>query len=308
MEYINKSTKSLNANLDKKGLKKLIILPDYSPGKGRLPNGSVAIYSANEHSISGEFLGPDIGCGMLLARFGENLGDDLAYANYGIFVKLREARKASLGSGNHFINIYKVETSNLPNLDKEDNVVLIHSGSRLYGRDIFGKRLVGERYVEAHEHAQMFARQNRQKLLEIVMEASATETDTLLDIPHNTVELNNGEVIYRKGAVKLKPGEISIISSYLGGKAIIVRAKPKIEELEWSMCHGTGRKISRSDAKEIPFDSTELRKRIHIPNTIYDDSIDTEAPHCYRDIEEIFPRVEDYIEVVAELKPLSYVS
>lgn len=310
METINLSGEPLILpDLDKKGLEKLVILPDYSPGKGKLPVGVVAIYSKSEHIPSSEFIGPDIGCGMALARFDEP-PEDLKYAAYGIAgeLQLAQTELGSLGGGNHFINIYEVDSSEDPEseLIPGEQVVLIHSGSRLRGVEAYNGGLIGRAYLEEYQEALEFGRENRERLLRLVEKVSGRRAILLLDQPHNTLEETEDHFIYRKGAVKLREGELTVIPSSFSGKAIIVRAKD-MSELMWSINHGTGRKIPRREARQIVFDSEEIRKRVFIPHFISDDSLRTENPACYRTIEEITPAIKPYVEIVARLTPKAYV-
>ena len=310
LKLTNLSTQNLIAPyLDKKGLKELIMLPDYSPGRGKLPTGSVAIYSSSKHTPNAQMLGPDIGCGMLLAKFKKPI-KDLEYSNYKIASELRASGSelGSLGGGNHFIDFYEaMGPCDEISLKNGDQLVLIHSGSRLKGKDIFDKKLKGEEYLQEYKKAVEFGEKNRSKLAEIVEKNSENELDLVFDNIHNSIEIENDKIIYRKGAVNMKENKIGIISSRMGSKAIIVTPKSSLKKLKNSLCHGTGRKISRSEAKKRFFDSKELRGEIHIPNFIADDFIKTEAPHCYRSLEEIFPALDEYITRIGTLKNLSHI-
>ncbi len=311
MELINLSDGSLNApHLDKKGLKKLILLPDYSPSRGILPTGSVAIYDASKHTPDYRYLGSDIGCGMLLARIDSPL-KDLEHTGDKTYLRLKENidGETSLGRGNHFINFYEVEESQDPSFQENEQLVLIHSGSRLFGKRVYEEKLMGQEYIDAHNQAVGNATENRKKLLAILQQETNLGMIPLLDLPHNTISIDNDEreIIYRKGSVHIASGEIAVISSHVGGKAAIVKAKPDIDEIEKSMCHGTGRKFSRSEAKKMIFDFEKLRNNIYIPKSITNKSMQTEAPDCYRKLEAILDRLLPYIEVTQSLRPLSYI-
>lgn len=290
-----------------KGLKKLILLPDYSPAGGILPVGSVAVFNKKEHKITSDFLGPDIGCGMLLAKFSKPL-KDIEYTNYKLVERLRsKTEMGSLGGGNHFIDMYESDEINELGLKKGDMVTLIHSGSRLEGQYIFLEGSEGWDYYEKYCEAVEFGKENRRYLLKKVEKSSENKLEIIFDRIHNTLEESGDNIIYRKGAIKLKPNEIGILSSCMGEDALIIKAKEKIKDLEYSICHGTGRKISRSDAKEIEFDSGKIRDKICIPSTICDRYFKTEAPHCYNTLEETLPPLKDYVEVIGKLKAKSYV-
>tara|TARA_Y100000310_G_scaffold162223_1_gene162184 strand:+ start:4403 stop:5323 length:921 start_codon:yes stop_codon:yes gene_type:complete len=305
---MNLSDARINGNLDKKGLKKLIVLPDYCPGRDKLPTGSVAVYSKDEHTPSSKFIGPDIGCGMTLAQFDRDV-IDVEHITYLVANELKavDTELGSLGGGNHFINFYQVVSADALDLKQDDVLALIHSGSRLKGKKIFEEGLVGDEYIREHNGAVEFGEKNRSRLIDLVQNCSNAKLNLLLDLPHNTLEVTDSDFIYRKGAMKLKSKEYGVIPSTMGGEAVLIRGTDSIEELENSICHGTGRKISRSDSKNMEFDSTSLRKKIYIPNSISDSSLRTEAPHCYRGLDEVLPKLHKYASIVGRLKPLSYV-
>lgn len=309
MEFINLTCNylKLKKGYSLKGLKKLVLLPDYAPAGGILPVGSVAVFDKKEHKVSSDFLGPDIGCGMMLAKFVKPL-QDLEYTNYKLVERLRSKTElGSLGGGNHFIDMYESDNIEELGLKKGEIVTLIHSGSRLEGQYIFLEGLEGWEYYEKYCEAVEFGKENRKKLLKKVEKSANNKLDILYDGIHNTMEESGNNIIYRKGAVKIKPGEIGIIPSCMAEDALIIKAKEKIRDIEYSMCHGTGRKISRSNAKNIEFASGEIRKKICIPSTIYDWFFKTEAPHCYNSINDILPPLKEYIEIIGKLKAKSYV-
>ncbi len=82
---------------DRHGLRRVVVLPDYSPGKGKLPVGTVAVYEKSGHEFDPEFLGPDIGCGMLLASFDKPL-EDLEHVAY----KVCTNQNSQIGGGQSF--------------------------------------------------------------------------------------------------------------------------------------------------------------------------------------------------------------
>lgn len=310
MEFTNLSDSNLRFAGNREGLLKLIVLPDYCPGKGDLPVGIVAVYNKGNHEVHSTYLGPDVGCGMVLARFEEPL-EDLKYTTYKIAAKLRDVTTelGSLGSGNHFIDVLKAEEIKQDiGIRPGDDLVLIHTGSRLAGQRIYEEDMSGPAYLRAYEHLIEYGKQNRKSILKLVEKCADNSLDFVLESYHNSVDISQEKVVYRKGAVKLLPGEVGVIPSSMAGKALLVRGKDSLRELEYSMCHGTGRKVSRRGAKNMHFDFGKLRERVVIPNLISNWQIRTETPDCYRTIEEILPKIEPYVEVIGTLVPKAYVS
>ena len=304
MEFINLSGSYLNARLDKKGLQKLILLPDYSPSKDKLPVGSVAVYDKEEHIISSKYLGPDTGCGMLLAKFISDI-EDLEDVTNGIASRLLEKPRGlgSLGHGNHFITFYDVADTEGSPLKNGEKVVLIHSGSRERGLKLYEQGLKGDFSLEMQGQVEDYAKKNREMLLNIIKDTGKIQAEPVFDRPHNFFEINDGKITYRKGAVKLVPGEFSVLSSSMAGDALIVKAKPAISELEYSLPHSTGRKISRKKAKEGKVFLDGFPKNIYVPYFIYAENLAGEMPACYKTVEEITPSIEKYVEITGKLKP-----
>ncbi len=306
MEFINLSEKPLKLAGKKEGLLKLVVLPDYCPGRGLLPTGIVAVYDRETHEISEEYLGQDAGCGMTLARFETPLRTDLEQIAYNTSCQLfwQGSRKRGIGGGNHFISFYDVtSTDGHPlGLKQKDSVVLIHTGSRLIKREKKLDSKDNKHEIEEYEKIRDNAELNRRYILELVKKSSPNRLKVLLDRAHNTMELTPNKIIYRKGAIKLLPGEIGIIPSTIGGDAVLVRGRNNIYETENSMCHGVGRRVSRSEAKTLFPDFDELRKRVYIPNQIEDRQIWTEHPDFYQNLEEVLIKAKDYIDVIGRLR------
>ena len=67
----------------------------------------------------------------------------------------------------------------------------------------------------------------------------------------NHFEHTDDGVIIRKGAVKVKPGEMTIVPSNMNGDVVLISATREVEKTYNSLCHGTGRIMSRGEAKEF---------------------------------------------------------
>ena len=65
---VNLSEEPLRLSRNVTNFKKIIVLPDYSPGR-YLPTGITIAFDASRHKFNKHFLGSDIGCGMLIAKF-----------------------------------------------------------------------------------------------------------------------------------------------------------------------------------------------------------------------------------------------
>lgn len=312
MEFVNLSDKALKFSGSKKGLKKMILLPDYCPGAGGLPVGVVAVYDRKGHNLHTDYLGPDVGCGMTFAKFRdapENGLEHLTYSTTNELASYPKNGKVSLGGGNHFINFYEVEKINDGNeeldLNEKDNVVLVHSGSGKKGKEFYEANLTNNEYIAQYDQITELAKKNREGLIGVIKKMAGVPVDILFDRNHNSIEFKPDEIIYRKGTIELHPNQYALIPSSMAGDALLIKGKQKVSELENSMAHGTGRKMSRGEAKTKNFTFDKVREKIYLPSFIPDDHIRTEHPRCYRTIEDILPAIKDYVEVVGVLKPLA---
>ena len=91
------------------------------------------------------------------------------------------------------------------------------------------------------------------------------------------------------------------------GDVVTIRGKEKVKSVYNSMCHGTGRTMSRSAAKvqSSSYDYDTLRNKIYIPEVIKNESIKTDAPYCYRDLDDCLLLIDDLVEVENRFKPIA---
>lgn len=278
---------------------RVILLPDACPGRAPLPTGTVVLTSQPDWR---RFAVSDCGCGMRLLRSTLRLDELNSPLWDRVADELRSNRGnlGDLGGGNHFLD-------GLLSYEEETLYFLIHTGSRAESGlvdDLINQPVEFDREFE---RIVQWAEDNR-AAVQTSLERVIGQTELVLDLPHNTFEKTENGVLIRKGAVKLLPGEITIIPSHIGGDASLVRAKPKISEALFSMSHGVGRKMSRSEAKNAArhFDFKELRDRVLMPSTLNDDSLRTEGPFAYRELEVCLSLIDDYVEEIRRFSVVAY--
>jgi len=279
----------------------VVFLPDACPGKSPLPTGTVV---KTKQSNWRKFAVSDCGCGMLLGKslvktqdFDRALWDQI-YKD----LKANRGKLGDLGSGNHFLNAYESYSNDLI-------YFLIHTGSR--EESVFVEPLVDspERFDAEFIRVCKWAEENRLSIAAMLEKRFGT-LDIVMDRNHNSFEmLQDNYVIIRKGAVKLMPGEVTIIPSNMADDAVVVRATGEIESTLHSMSHGTGRIMSRSQAKAHAesYDYETLRDRIYIPDEISNHSIKTEAPFCYRDLDSCLKLIDNLVVEVERFSPFAYI-
>lgn len=284
------------------GLKaeEFVFLPDACPGKSPLPTGTAVLTKQHDWR---RFAVSDCGCGMRLVR-SKVLAEDLDLSNWNQVAAHLRANKGGLGDlggGNHFLDA-------LVPYEHEHLYFLIHTGSRAESGHV--DTLVDQpaEFDAEFDRVVNWAAENREKIHE-KLDMVFGKSEVVLDLPHNTYEqLSEGEVIIRKGSVRVLPGELSVIPSHMSGDVVLVKARSKVTEILNSISHGTGRTMSRSDCKPLAdnFDFEGLRKSILIPSGVENASLRTDGPFAYRELEACLALIEEYVEVVMRFAVVGY--
>lgn len=269
----------------------IVFLPDACPGKSPLPTGTAVLTRQEDWR---RFAISDCGCGMRLVRSSIH-PDDLDSTRWDRLAAILRSNKGGmgdLGGGNHFLDALKpVQDGPLH--------FLIHTGSRSESGHV--DHLINNPAAFDAEFARVvaWARDNRAKIHKAI-EAVFGPAELLLDLPHNTFQiLPDDGVIIRKGSVQLMPGELSIIPSHICGDAVLVRATGEVRDILYSMSHGTGRTMARSECKPLAdaYNFDALRRNILLPTDLSTASLRTEGPYAYRDLDECLLLLDGYVEV-----------
>lgn len=303
MELINYSAEPLNKvyswlphDLE---AEKVIFFPDACPGKSPLPTGTV-VFTKQENWR--KFAISDCGCGMLLceaeiskADFKKEIWDSIYYD-----IQANKGKLGDLGSGNHFLDALESYT--------DDKIsFLIHTGSRNESKlvdDLVDKpQQFDTKFYDVCE----WAKENRYAIFKI-LEKYFGRLNLVLDKNHNHFEITDDGVIIRKGAVRVEAGEQTIVPSNMNGDVVLITATKEVENTYNSLCHGTGRVMSRGEAKAFAaiFDYDALREKIYIPEMIANDNIKTDAPFCYRDLDSCLGLINNLIQVDKRYSVFAY--
>jgi tRNA-splicing ligase RtcB (3'-phosphate/5'-hydroxy nucleic acid ligase) len=237
----------------------------------------------------------------------------------------------TLGTGNHFIELC---------LDEQDRVwIMLHSGSRGVGNRI-GRYFIElakedmrrffinlpdadlaylpqgtesfRDYIEAVTWAQDYARDNRELMMAMVLDA-LRETGVLPDFEadleavnchHNYVawEHHYGDnvLVTRKGAVRARRGDLGIIPGSMGTRSYIVRGRGDAESFH-SCSHGAGRVMTRTEARRRFSVDDHARATAHVECRKDADVID-ETPAAYKSIDAVMEAQRDLVDVVHTLR------
>lgn len=235
----------------------------------------------------------------------------------------------TLGTGNHFIEIC---------LDESDHVwVMLHSGSRGAGNTIGqyfinkakeemqrhfihlpdtdlaylveGSPLLDD-YVQAVGWAQDYAWINRQLMMSSTLRVLGRHLppfklgETAVNCHHNYIDREHhfGENVWvtRKGAVRVREGQLGIIPGSMGARSFIVRGKGNPESF-CSCSHGAGRRMSRTQAQKN-FSIEDHIAATHGIECRKDSDVIDETPMAYKDIDAVMAAQADLVEVVHTLK------
>jgi tRNA-splicing ligase RtcB (3'-phosphate/5'-hydroxy nucleic acid ligase) len=230
--------------------------------------------------------------------------------------------------------------------------VLVHSGSRglghqvctdfvrrmdrslaTYGIDLPDRQLScapldspeGRDYLAAMAAAANFAWANRQALGHAVRSAvgsvlgpeAAAGTRTVYDVAHNVAKLeeHGGRrvCVHRKGATRAFPGQAVFIPGSMGTASYVLAGLPgAMEQTFGTVCHGAGRRLSRTAARR-QVEASELRRELEAAGvTVAAASrrgLTEEAPVAYKDVDRVVEVVEraGLAARVARLRPIGVI-
>jgi RNA-splicing ligase RtcB len=220
----------------------------------------------------------------------------------------------TLGGGNHFIEV---------DVDEEHNRwLLVHTGSRILGAktseyheisalketpdDSPIKYLSGayaEEYLDDMRIVQNYAAINRLLIAMDIVEGFFKVNFSLenyRDTVHNYYDFE--DKVIRKGAISAREGQKIIIPFSMSEGAVLGTGKGNTD---WnnSAPHGSGRKISRSQARNLSLD--EYRKQMKgIWSSSVGEKTLEECPMAYKRSRDILDFIEETIKIDRRLKPV----
>jgi tRNA-splicing ligase RtcB len=165
-------------------------------------------------------------------------------------------------------------------------------------------------YVEAVHWAQEYAFQNRQCMVDLVLEALRRHlpafevTSEVVNCHHNYVaqEHHYGADVWvtRKGAIRARQGDLGIIPGSMGARSYIVRGLGNPDSFN-SSAHGAGRRMSRT-AAEKQFTESDMVQQTEGVICRKDKGVIDEIPGAYKDIDAVMENQKDLTETLHTLK------
>lgn len=249
----------------------------------------------------------------------------------------------TLGGGNHFIELQVDEEGYLG--------IMIHSGSRHLGKEICDYfhnvarelnqkwysavpdeyRLAflpvdsheGKQYIDWMNLAMDYAYENRQKMMEQVMEIVAkyvekyagisAEYGKIINCHHNYAAIENhfgkNVWVHRKGATRVRQGEIAVIPGAMGSYSYVVEGLGNPDSF-CSSSHGAGRAYSRTGAKEafsVEQVILDLREQDVVLGKQKKNDVAEECRFAYKDIDVVMENQKDLVKPMKKLKTVGVV-
>jgi tRNA-splicing ligase RtcB len=244
----------------------------------------------------------------------------------------------TLGGGNHFIELQEDENEKL--------CIMIHSGSRNFGYRIakyfndIAKELnqkwfsevkkevdlaflpidikEGQEYIKWMKLALEFAQENRQKMLDAIKSILLKKIPNIqfsneVNAHHNYADIENhygkNVWIHRKGAIRVREGDLGIIPGAMGSYSYIVKGKGNLESF-YSCSHGAGRRMGRKKASQefiVQNVIEDLKEQGVILGKRKKDDISEESRFAYKDIDFVINNELDLIEPIKKLKTIAVI-
>ena len=160
-------------------------------------------------------------------------------------------------------------------------------------------------YMEQYLHdvviCQNFAKQNREKIAEILLEQTGLTAGEAFHTIHNYIDVD--EMILRKGAIAAHKGEKILIPINMRDGSILALGKGN-PDWNYSAPHGAGRVMSRTQAfHELSLENYQ-KEMTGIYSTSVNQSTLDEAPMAYRSLKDITDVLEDTAEIIDIMKPV----
>ncbi len=318
------------------------IMPDTHLGKVAVVGFTAPINPKGE--IIPAIIGNDIGCGMLCCEIDTgnkeidfdkldkvirnfinssefpkdlSLNPDFQKTIQNLCPKLNTSAQqqigklATLGSGNHFIEIDKNENGK--------TYMVIHTGSRNLGGQVASKYCEiaskqnpypngmsylsgdeGKEYLEAVKIASQYAQLNRRLIADKIIKDMGWTEKSSFESVHNYI---GEDGIIRKGAISAKKGERVIIPLNMHDGSLIAEGKGNPDWND-SAPHGAGRILSRSEAhKKVSLEDYKKVMQGIYTTCVSSKTLD-ESPQAYKDAKEIERNIGATVSVQERIKPL----
>ncbi len=232
-----------------------------------------------------------------------NLGKQVADYYQALAVELNKGKEEYFNKREEIIRTFKEQgrrteiQAELEKIQKEwieQNPTIPPELCYLYGRFL-------EDYLHDVEICQAFARRNREKMAEIILERLGLTAISSFHTIHNYIDTE--EKILRKGAIAAHKGEKVLIPINMRDGSVLAVGKGN-PEWNYSAPHGAGRIMSRTRAKEEISLEAYQNAMAGIYTTSVNESTLDEAPMAYKSLNDIIDIIADSVDIIEVLKPI----
>lgn len=158
-----------------------------------------------------------------------------------------------------------------------------------------------EDYLHDVEICQRFARRNREKMAEILLERAGLVGYESFHTIHNYIDTE--EMILRKGAIAAHAGEKVLIPINMRDGSVLAIGKGN-PEWNYSAPHGAGRIMSRTQARKDLDIAEYQREMAGVYTTSVNENTLDEAPMAYKSLEDIIDVIRESVDVIEVMRPI----
>lgn len=232
-----------------------------------------------------------------------NLGKQVAEFYQQLAVDLHAGKEDYFNKRDEIITTYKAEgkrdqiSTALKTLKKNYEAKLSEVPADICW--LYGKYL--EDYLHDVEICQAFAKLNREKMAEIILQMTGMTAVESFHTIHNYIDTD--EMILRKGAIAAHKGEKVLIPINMRDGSVIAVGRGNAE-WNYSAPHGAGRLFSRAKAKET-FDVETYKQAMEgIYSTSVGENTLDESPMAYKSLADIIDVIKESVDVIEVMKPV----
>ncbi|WP_029231800.1 RNA-splicing ligase RtcB [Butyrivibrio sp. VCB2006] len=158
-----------------------------------------------------------------------------------------------------------------------------------------------EDYLHDVEICQRFAKRNREKMVEILLEKTGLSAGESFHTVHNYIDTK--EMILRKGSIAAHKGEKVLIPINMRDGSVLAIGKGN-PEWNYSAPHGAGRLMSRSAARNnLSMEEYKESMKGIFTSSVCEATID-EAPMAYKSLDDIIDVIKESVEIIDVMKPI----
>lgn len=158
-----------------------------------------------------------------------------------------------------------------------------------------------EDYLQDVVICQAFARRNREKIAEVILDRCGLAAGEAFHTIHNYIDTD--EMILRKGAIAAHANEKVLIPINMRDGSVLAIGKGN-PEWNFSAPHGAGRIMSRKKAKEnLTMDDYRKTMEGVYTTSINENTLD-EAPMAYKSLDDIIDVIRESVDVIDIMKPI----